>query len=57
MDSDEDDGPDDNEVVKEEGMDLQDVSKPTLSPEDIRRQGEISEGVQKIKVRGLGNFH
>lgn len=53
MDSDEDEVPDDSTAVKEEEVDLQDVSKAALSPEDIRRQGEISEGVQKIKVRTL----
>ena len=51
MDSDEDEGYNDDKVVKEEDVDAQDVSKATLSPEDVRRQGEISEGVQKIKVR------
>lgn len=55
MDSDEDDTFDDDRVVKEEDIDLQDVSKATLSPEDVRRQGEISEGVQKIKVCALRN--
>lgn len=53
MDSDEDEVPDDSTAVKEEEVDLQDVSKAALSLEDIRRQGEISEGVQKIKVRTL----
>ena len=51
MDSDEDEVLDDEKVVKDEDIDLQDVPKATLSPEDVKRQGEISEGVQKIKVR------
>lgn len=55
MDSDEDEVPDDSKAVKEEDIDLQDDSKAALSPEDIRRQGEISEGVQKIKVPTLSN--
>lgn len=55
MDSDEDEVPNDSKAVKEEDVDVQDVSKAALSPEDIRRQGEISEGVQKIKVRTLSN--
>ena len=35
--------------IKEEDVDPQD-SKVTLSPEDVKRQGELAEGVQKIKV-------
>lgn len=52
MDSDEDETFDDDKAIKEDDIDTQDISKSNLSPEDVRRQGEISEGVQKIKVRG-----
>lgn len=48
MDSDEDEGISDRQI-KEEDIDPQD-SKVTLSPEDVKRQGELAEGVQKIKV-------
>ena len=36
-------------VIKTEGDDIQDASS-LLSPEDARRQGELAEGVQKIRV-------
>ena len=51
MDSDNDD--DDNERGMDQGDDTdlkQDDDGNLLSPEDARRQGEIAEGVQKIKV-------
>ena len=47
---------DDDEVVKEEGIikteevDGDDFRNSLLSPEDAKRQGELSEGVKKIKV-------
>ena len=53
MDSDEDEASEDDKVVKDEDVDIQDISNATLSPDDARRQGEISEGVQKIKVSAL----
>lgn len=53
MDSDEDGGFSDKHV-KEEDVEPQDSSKATLSPEDIRRQGELAEGVQKIRVSITG---
>lgn len=49
MDSDEDDGIGDR-PIKDEEVEAQDSSNMILSPEDIRRQGELAEGVQKIKV-------
>ncbi|KAK5169553.1 uncharacterized protein LTR77_005529 [Saxophila tyrrhenica] len=51
MDSDADDE-DDERVTngKEDGDEKQDNDK-MLSPEDARRQGEIAEGVQKIKLK------
>ena len=53
MDSDEDEALEDDKVVKDEDVDIQDISNATLSPDDVRRQGEISEGVQKIKVSAI----
>ena len=49
MDSDEDD---DNERVPngEQDVEIKDENGKKLSPEDARRQGELAEGVQKIKV-------
>ena len=47
---------DDDEVVKEEGIikteevEGDDLKNSLLSPEDAKRQGELSEGVKKIKV-------
>ena len=49
MDSDEDEGIDDRRI-KDEEIEPQDSSNMILSPEDIKRQGELAEGVQKIKV-------
>ena len=49
MDSDEEDGFSDR-PIKEEELDPQDSSKHMLSPEDIKQQGELAAGVQKIKV-------
>lgn len=51
MDSDEDDDLHEGKAMKEEELETQDPTKDNLSPDDIRRQGEISEGVRKIKVR------
>ena len=53
MDSDEDEALEDEKVVNDEDVDIQDISHATLSPDDVRRQGEISEGVQKIKVSAI----
>ena len=56
MDSDEEEGFSDR-PIKEEEPDPQDSSKPTLSPEDIKQQGELAAGVQKIKVSILVAFY
>ena len=56
MDSDEDDeddvDDDDEGIKKEDGEDMEggDVKDKMLNPEDIKRQGELAEGVKKIKV-------
>lgn len=48
MDSDEDE--DDEIVGKLEDVDSSDFTNSTLSPDDAKRQGELAEGVKKIKV-------
>ena len=55
MDSDEED--EEKVVVKSEEIDSQEISNNTLSPEDARRQGELAEGVQKIRVIIYTTFH
>jgi hypothetical protein len=47
MDSEDEDDPVVGKAEDEEGKDIQ----AHLSPDDIRRQGELAEGVRKIKVR------
>ena len=37
-------------TAKGEDTELPDTSNSTLSPDDARRQGELAEGVQKIRV-------
>lgn len=50
MDSDDDDeGPIIGKVEGEESKD----GNSLLSPDDIKRQGELAEGVRNIKVRGI----
>ena len=49
MDSDEDDDGE-REVDGEPEIEVKDENGKLLSPEDARRQGELAEGVQKIKV-------
>lgn len=49
MDSDEDEGFSDR-PIKEEESEPSELTKAALSPDDIRKQGELAEGVQKIKV-------
>ena len=54
MDSDADD--EDSKISEEvDDSDVKSDSKGMLSPEDALRQGELAEGVRKIKV--LGHFH
>ena len=56
MDSDEDEDFNDDKARREEDLDSQDPSKASLSPDDLKRQGEISEGVRKIKVSETAPF-
>lgn len=54
MDSDADDDDDDVQIKDEDADDEKDIGrKGLLSPEDARRQGELEEGVRKIKVGGF----
>lgn len=48
MDSDEDDG--DKVPLKLEDFEAQVAPNTMLSPEDAKRQGELADGVQKIRV-------
>lgn len=50
MDSDADDEDDERRIDGLEDADAKQENGGLLSPEDAKRQGEISEGVQKIKV-------
>lgn len=49
MDSDEDDGVK-GKAEKPEDPDIQESIVTALSPDDVKRQGELAEGVQKIRV-------
>lgn len=52
MDSDDEEDDEDSDVVcKYEEVGLKENNKDLLSPEDAERQGELAEGVRKIKVR------
>ncbi len=51
VDSDDDDEDDDEVVGKLEDVDVKEMDTSLLSPEDAKRQGELAEGVRKIKVR------
>ena len=51
MDSDAEDDDDDKRKDTEAEDDRDDTGKGFLSPEDAMRQGELAEGVRKIKVR------
>lgn len=43
--------------IKQEDIESQDLTSSLLSPEDAKRQGELAEGVQKIRVSfSLHNF-
>lgn len=50
MDSDEDEESDDRTPVKTENIETKEASNSMLSAEDARRQDEVAEGVQKIRV-------
>jgi hypothetical protein len=54
MDSDAEDNDDGPGVEADEDGDVKQENGKMLSPEDARRQGEIADGVQKIKVSSLG---
>lgn len=49
MDSDDDE--DDEVVGKLDDLESNDFTNSPLSPDDAKRQGELAEGVKKIKVR------
>lgn len=51
MDSDADDDDDVHIGAADDDIDIKTESKDMLSPEDVARQGELAEGVRKIKVR------
>jgi hypothetical protein len=53
MDSDIEDNDDGPGVELDEDVDVKQENGKMLSPEDARRQGEIADGVQKIKARSL----
>lgn len=55
MDSDEDEDVGGKTPVRTEETDLKDSGNNMLSPEDVRRQDEVAEGVKKIRVRLI--FH
>ena len=55
MESDEDEALSDK-PIKDDEADTQETSKIKLSPEDIKRQGELADGVQKIKVSPFSPF-
>ena len=50
MDSDDDDDDDDEVAGKLEDVDVKEKDTGLLSPEDAKRQGELADGVRKIKV-------
>ena len=50
MDSDEEEEDCSSKGIKQEDTELQDLQSSLLSPEDAKRQGELAEGVQKIRV-------
>jgi len=54
MDSDADDEDDGRIPNGKEDLEIKDENGTLLSPEDARRQGELAEGVQKIKVSAAG---
>ena len=55
VDSDDDEVDPKNEVlIKTEGDDMQDAND-MLSPEDAKRQAELAQGVQKIRVSNPSN--
>ena len=55
MDSDVEDDDDDAKIKVEDEEDKDPSGKGLLSPEDARREGELEEGVRKIKVSIIGH--
>ncbi|KAI9867350.1 MAG: hypothetical protein M1830_005821, partial [Pleopsidium flavum] len=52
IDSDDDDDEADDEVIgKLEDVEVKEMDTSLLSPEDAKRQGELAEGVRKIKLK------
>ncbi|OQO10725.1 hypothetical protein B0A48_04025 [Cryoendolithus antarcticus] len=51
MDSDNEEDDDERKPNGSEDVDVKNANGSLLSPEDARRQGEIAEGVQKIKLK------
>ena len=51
MDSDDDEVEETGKGIKLDDAGAEDLKDHVLSPEDIRRQGELAEGVKKIKVK------
>lgn len=51
MDSDEDEDAGGKTPVRTEDLETKETSNSTLSVEDAKRQDEVAEGVQKIRVR------
>ncbi|MCJ1361111.1 hypothetical protein MMC16_000208 [Acarospora aff. strigata] len=51
MDSDDDDDDDDEVAGKLEDVDVKEKDTGLLSPEDAKRQGELADGVRKIKLK------
>ena len=52
LDSDEDDVGK-GKSVKQDDADIQDSGVSAMSPDDAKRQGELAEGVQKIRVPAI----
>lgn len=58
MDSDEDDvDVGKGKSVKQEDADIQESGVSAMSADDVKRQGELAEGVQKIRVYYIFNFY
>lgn len=55
MESDEEEGDDADKTDELVNADGEEFRNSMLSPEDVRRQGELAEGVKKIKVCLLNN--
>ncbi|MCJ1473797.1 hypothetical protein MMC13_002448 [Lambiella insularis] len=56
MESDEEDEPSSEGIIKIEDAEGDDFHNSMLSPEDAKRQGELAEGVKKIKLKRQHSF-